>query len=267
MRPEEYERMYSLENTYWWFQGRKEIVLRILRKHTPLGRTPLRVLDVGCGTGLLLQAIRTWADPVGIDFSHLAMGYCTRRGIDHLTCGRVEALPFRGEAFDLLLALDLLEHVDDDAALMRELWRVCRPGGHLLITVPAYSFLWSEHDEALHHFRRYSRASLRRTIATTPFRIVRFTNAISLMLPPIAAFRLAQKTFKPDHDHRPKTHLIRLPRPLNRFLISLLRLEARLLERINFPYGVSLLALLHKPAGVEPDNGTVRQAAACKQNA
>jgi len=245
MRPEEYERMYALENTYWWFQGRKEIVLELLRRHTRLGDDRLSVLDVGCGTGLVLEALSACARPVGVDFSRLAMTYCAQRGIKRLVCARVEALPFGNDAFDLLLALDLFEHIDDDEALVREMWRLCRPGGHLLISVPAYPFLWSEHDEALHHRRRYRRHSLRRLIGLTPFEIVRFTSAITLMLPPIAAFRLAQRIIR--SKGAPKTHLIALPPSLNRLLIALLKIEARWLRRFNLPFGVSFIALLRKP--------------------
>ncbi|KPL11309.1 hypothetical protein AMJ85_03910 [candidate division BRC1 bacterium SM23_51] len=246
MRPEEYERMYSLENTYWWFQGRKEIVFELLRRHTPLVTDRLSVLDVGCGTGLVLEGLRPYARPVGIDFSRLAMGYCVKRGIERLVCGRVETLPFGDQTFDLLLALDLLEHIDDDAALLRELWRVCRPGGHVLISVPAYRFLWSDHDEALHHFRRYTRVSLKQLLRSTDFEVVRFTHAITLLLPPIAAFRLIQRAAKPKG--RPKTHLIHLPAAVNRLLIALLKGEARWLRSMDLPFGVSIIALARRPA-------------------
>ncbi len=246
MRAEEYERMYSLENTYWWFQGRKQIVLELLKHHTPLGLRPLAMLDVGCGTGLLLEALRPFGRPVGVDFSTRAMQFCTQRGLDRLVCARVETLPFRSAQFDLLLALDLFEHIDDDRALLAELARVCRPGGHLLITVPAYPFLWSEHDEALHHRRRYTRTSFWSLIQTSDFQVIRFTSAITLLLPPIAVFRLVQRALKPRG--KPKTHLIRLPQELNRLLIGLLNLEARWLRQMDFPFGVSLVALLRKPA-------------------
>jgi len=252
MRAEEYERMYHQENTYWWFQGRKEIVLELLGHHTPLSSERLSVLDVGCGTGLLLEALRPFAQPVGVDFSPLATNYCRQRGLQRLVCARVEALPFAHERFDLILALDLFEHIDDDAGLLRELWRVCRPGGNLMITVPAYRFLWSDHDEALHHRRRYTRDSLLRLIRATDFEIVRFSSAITMMFPPIAAFRLTQKLFKPRGA--PKTHLIPLPRLVNRFLIEMLKLEARWLRHFNLPFGVSLVALLRKPVGREAVN-------------
>lgn len=244
MRPEEYERMYTLENTYWWFQGRKDIVLALLLRHTPLGDGRPAVLDVGCGTGLMLETLRAYSQPVGVDFSRLAMDFCRRRGIERLACGRVEALPFDDNAFDLITALDLLEHIEDDEELIRELWRVCRPGGHLFVSVPAYPFLWSEHDEALHHYRRYTRRSLKRLIAQTDFEVLRFTSAISFTLLPVTAFRIVQKVIK--RKGRPKTHLIHLPGAVNRTLIGMLRLEARWLRRFNFPAGVSLLALLRK---------------------
>lgn len=246
MRSEEYEKMFNLENTYWWYQGRKEIVLQFLLRHTQLGRERLNVLDVGCGTGLLLEELLAHANPVGVDFSNLAMDYCRQRGIEQLTRARVEAMPFGEKTFDLMLALDLLEHVEDDGGLIRELWRICRPGGHLLITVPAYPFLWSEHDEALQHCRRYTRASLRKLIGATGFETVRFSSAITFMLPPIVAFRVVQRNVK--RKGAPKTHLIRLPRAFNQMLIGVLKLESRLLRHVNFPAGVSIVALLKKPA-------------------
>jgi SAM-dependent methyltransferase len=173
------------------------------------------------------------------------MAYCRERGLRRLVAGRVEALPFGAETFHLLVALDLLEHIDDDAGLMRELWRVCRPDGHLLLSVPAYRFLWSDHDEALHHRRRYTRRSLLGLIRGTEFRIIRFTHAITFLLPPIATFRLAQRMVR--RGGKPKTHLIPLPATVNRLLIGLLRLEARCLRGVNFPFGVSIVALLEKP--------------------
>ncbi|MBM3335854.1 class I SAM-dependent methyltransferase [Candidatus Sumerlaeota bacterium] len=173
------------------------------------------------------------------------MKCCRARGIERLVCARVESLPFSAEQFDLVVALDLFEHIPDDRGLARELWRVCRPGGWLLITVPAYPFLWSDHDEALGHCRRYTRRSLMELIEATDFEIVRFTSAIALTLPAIAGFRLAQRALKPRRA--PKTHLIALPPALNRLLIALLNIEARWLRRFNLPFGVSLIALLRKP--------------------
>ena len=246
MNPEEYEKMFTEENTYWWYQGRKEIVLALLGYHTALSSRRLSVLDMGCGTGLMLEALGPLAHPVGVDFSPLALKFCRQREIARLVCAPVESLPFRNEQFDLLLALDLLEHMDDDAALIREMWRLCRPDGHVLITVPAFPFLWSDHDEALHHRRRYTRQSLRRLIRTAEFEIVRFTSTITLMLPPIALFRFVQRFLAPKR--RPKSHHIHLPGPLNRLLITLLKCEARWLRRFDFPAGVSLIALLRKPA-------------------
>jgi SAM-dependent methyltransferase len=245
MMPDEYRRMFEQETTYWWFQGRKEIVMRLLLRHTQLGRRPMRALDVGCGTGLMLQEIGQYAPAYGLDVSPLATEFCSQRGIGGLTIGRVESMPYRGGRFDLILALDLLEHVSDDLALLRELWRVCKPGGHLLITVPAHQFLWSEHDEALHHKRRYSRRGLRRLISATGFETVRFSSAITFLLAPIAVFRLAQRLFK--RNRAPKTQLIQLPRPVNWFLVGLLRAEARILEYADLPSGVSIVALLRKP--------------------
>jgi len=140
--------------------------------------------------------------------------------------------------------------VDDDQRLIREFHRVLRPGGCLMATVPAHPYLWSDHDIALHHFRRYTAKSLRRLLATGKLRPLRFSYCITIVHPPIVIFRLVQKTFqrlvyKPG-QHRHRTHLIRLPQWANKLLIKVLRLEASLLRRIDLPVGTSLITLAQK---------------------
>lgn len=249
MNIEEYEKMYALEDTYWWFQGRKHIIFSLLERagvfHPDTeGRPPL-ALDVGCGTGLVLEHLRACSRPLGLDFSTLALSYCRRRGIADLVRSEADCLPVADATADVALALDLLEHIEDDAAVIAEMARVLKPGGHAVVAVPAHRFLWSEHDEALHHCRRYGRPDLRRLIAETPFETVRLTYAISFTFVPIVLYRLATRPFK--RGDKPKTHVILLPRAANSLLIRFLRLEARLMRWIDLPFGVSLLALLRKP--------------------
>jgi ubiquinone/menaquinone biosynthesis C-methylase UbiE len=245
MEQTEYEKMYDLEDTYWWFQGRKSIIFSILRKFKLLGNKKRRsVIDLGCGTGLILAELNEHATTLGVDFSTLALQFCRQRGIDNMVCADVTRLPFDDASFDLLFALDLIEHISDDTALMKEMHRICRPRGMVMLTVPAYKFLWSEHDEALHHHRRYSADEFRKLIAEAGFEPLKFSYCISFMYLPIVVFRVLQKLIKPKGS--PQTHLIVLPKWINSLLIRILKIEARLIRHVNFPFGISLICLAQK---------------------
>ena len=249
MNAEEYEKMYALEDTYWWFQGRKNLILSILERggafDSPSGAPVPVAIDVGCGTGLLLDSLRCRSFPVGLDFSKLALSYCRQRRIRDLVRSEAGALPLRDAAADMALALDLIEHIEDDAKVYAEIARILRPGGRAVIAVPAHPFLWSEHDEALHHYRRYTRRSLRALLQTQPLRIERLTYAIAFAFVPIVVFRLLTRPFRRGKE--PKSHVIILPRWMNQCLIGLLRIESVLLRWFDLPFGVSLLALVSKP--------------------
>jgi SAM-dependent methyltransferase len=160
----------------------------------------------------------------------------------------LEDLPWEDATFDLITCLDVIEHVPDDVVALRELLRVCRPGGFLLVTVPAYQSLWSLHDEANHHYRRYSRPSLRGAANAAGWRTQRMTAFNSVLLAPAAAVRVAQRRFG---THNGYTNDLDLgPAWLNDALERPLALEAEWLSRGHtLPMGLSLLAILRRPAG------------------
>ncbi len=249
MNVEEYEKMYHLEDTYWWFQGRRAIIQDVLKTFMTSPPRPGRVLDVGCGTGLMLGSIASWK-PVGMDFSPLALEFCRSRGIDKVVQADVVRLPFADGSMDLILALDLMEHVERDDLLIREFNRVLRPGGYLMATVPAHPSLWSDHDVALHHFRRYTQRSFRTLLKEGRFKPVKDSYGIFFMHPVIVVFRTLQKlwqrSMEVDPTRRPKTHLIPLPKPLNQLLVGVLKAEAALLRWIDLPQGTSLVVLARK---------------------
>jgi SAM-dependent methyltransferase len=249
----EYEKMYHLEKTYWWFQGRKHIVLTLLEPLFENGAGQ-QLIDLGCGTGLLLDELHTRGRPVGVDFSPRALEFCRQRDLDRLIRAEVTHLPLRSASADIVTALDLTEHVEDDEGLIAEVARTLRPGGHLLLTVPAHRFLWSEHDEALWHKRRYSRRTLLALFEGKPLRVKRCTYAITFTFVPIVAYRLFQRLWPVKHE--PRTHLIVLPSWLNTVLTGVLRVEAWLLRRVNLPFGVSLIAIAERaPHGGSPAEG------------
>jgi SAM-dependent methyltransferase len=153
-------------------------------------------------------------------------------------------LPFANESFDLVTALDVLEHIDDDLSALKELRRTMKTDGTLFVTVPAYGFLWSEHDEALHHRRRYAASELRNKLTRCGFRVQRISYYISTLFFPILVARFLQSIFKKSVE--PSTSHILLPNWLNSLLIWILDVERGILNWMNFPFGVSLLCIARK---------------------
>ncbi len=240
MYEQEYEAIYRLENSYWWYIARRTLTAELLANELK-GRSGMRILDVGCGIGANLQAFARYGTTVGVDTSMDALEFCRRRGLNTVTLSAAEQLPFEDNEFDVVTAMDILEHTDDDLTALRELQRVCRKDGLLIVTVPAYGFLWSEHDEALKHRRRYAAHELRNKLAVTGFETVKTSYFITTLFFPVLAMRVWQGIFK--QSTHPKTSLYLPPKWVNAGLIKLLALEQRMFHRINLPFGVSLVAL------------------------
>ncbi len=234
----------AVDEHHWWYRGRRRVI------RAELDRLPLpanaRVLDAGCGSGRTLQELVDYGQVSGIELDTQAAEMARSRALGEVQVGRLEQLPWDDGTFDLITCLDVVEHVPDDVAALAELLRVSRPGGWLLVTVPAYQALWSLHDEANHHFRRYSRAALRRATAAAGWQLHRLSSFNSLLLAPAAAVRVAQRRFG---THNGYTNDLALgPAWLNDVLERPLALEASWLARgRTLPMGLSLLAVLRRP--------------------
>jgi SAM-dependent methyltransferase len=236
--------MLELDEHHWWYRGRREIV------RTELDRLELPgeagILDAGCGSGRELQDLAAYGSVHGVELDPDAAAYAEARGLGEVKVGTVEELPWDDGAFDLITCLDVLEHVPDDQRALIELRRVCKSGGWLLVTVPAYPSLWSLHDRANHHFRRYSRGSVREAALGAGWELRRLTAFNSILLAPAALLRLAQRGRVPDSDYSPELELV--PPWLNGLLERPLQAEARWLARgRTLPAGLSLMALLKNP--------------------
>jgi SAM-dependent methyltransferase len=240
MYEHEYEAMFRLEDVYWWFIARRQLAVDVVARELA-GRHDAKLLDVGCGTGSNLAAFADLASVTGVDMSVDALGFCRRRGLESVALSEIERLPFPDGHFDVISAMDVLEHVDDDLAALAEIRRVLKPGGLLLATVPAYGFLWSEHDEALKHRRRYTAHELRNKLTIRDLRVERTSCFITTLFFPILAMRVHQGLFK--KSTYPQTSVRLLPSWLNRSLIGLLAAERRLFRHLNLPFGVSIVAL------------------------
>ena len=240
MYEHEYEAMYGLEDFYWWFVARRALIEELIANEVA-SRRALRILDIGCGTGANMKTFARHGMTVGIDSSIDARHFCQKRGVQTVALSEVEKMPFDDGTFDVITALDILEHTDDDLEALREIRRVARPAGMLLIAVPAYGFLWSEHDEALKHRRRYTAYELRNKLTITGYEVVRTSYFITSLFFPILALRIWQGLFK--KSTHPKTSLKILPAWLNESLIALLSFERKVLKWMNLPFGVSVIAL------------------------
>jgi SAM-dependent methyltransferase len=234
----------AVDEHHWWYRGRRRVI------RAELDRLPLpanaRVLDAGCGSGRTLKELVDYGEVSGIELDADAAELARNRGLGEVQVGRLEQLPWDDGTFDLITCLDVVEHVPDDVAALSELYRVSRPGAWLLVTVPAYQGLWSLHDEANHHFRRYSRSALRGATTAAGWQLYRLSSFNSLLLAPAAAVRVAQRRFGTPNGYT--NDLALGPAWLNTVLEQPLALEASWLARgRTLPLGMSLLAVLRRP--------------------
>jgi SAM-dependent methyltransferase len=247
MEERELRALLEADEYHWWYRGRRRIIRAELDR-LPL-RAGARVLDAGCGSGRTLQDLRAYGEVAGIELSELAAGHARERKLGEVQVGRVESLPWEDDAFDLVTCLDVLEHTEDDRLALRELRRVTKRGGWLVLTVPAYPSLWSTHDVVNHHYRRYTRRTLRRAATDAAWRVDRLTSFNSLLLPAAAAVRVSQRyRLRDDNEHVSELRVG--PHWLNGVLERPLRLEAAMLRRgYTLHAGLSLLAVLENVAG------------------
>ncbi|MES2461423.1 MAG: class I SAM-dependent methyltransferase [Armatimonadota bacterium] len=250
MNIDEYEQMYRLEDRHWWFLARRDLLDQALQAYPirrEAGRAP-RVLDVGCGTGGTMERLRgLGGEPVGLDVEPLALAFCRARGHSRLLLGSATALPFTTGAFDAVVALDVLEHIPDDGAAAREIGRVLAPGGALYLSVPAYQSLWSGHDIALMHQRRYVAGQIEKILRDAGgLQIERLTYVTSVILPAAWLVRTLQKLLRPHAAPRADVALPQFAL-LNRLLRGLLAAEGKLALRVGLPFGLAVFAVARKP--------------------
>jgi SAM-dependent methyltransferase len=240
-----YAIMYEVEGTHWWFAGRRRIlesfVREIIAKLNVEGRAP-RILDVGCGTGANLEMLAQFGEAEGVDVSEDALAFCRARGLTRVSHGAAERLPYADASFDLVTALDVVEHLDDDAGGLREMRRVLRPGGRALLFVPAFMWLWGVQDDVSHHRRRYTLPQLTERVREAGFEVERATYANLTFFAPILAGRLLMRAtgVRPASENN-----FNVP-ALNGVLGQLFGAERFWLRRLNFPFGVSAVCVARR---------------------
>jgi SAM-dependent methyltransferase len=246
MQQHTYAIMRGVEDSHWWFAGRRRILESFVRQiaeelRLPAGRRP-RFLDVGCGTGANLEMLAQFGEAEGVDVSEDALDFCRARGLSKVRRGAAESLPCGDAEFDLVTALDVVEHLDDDLAGLREMRRVLKPSGRALLFVPAFMWLWGVQDDVSHHRRRYTLSQLRARVEAAGLAVERATYANVTFFAPILAGRLLMRalSLRPASENNVNVSA------LNGVFGRVFGAERHWLRRFNLPFGVSAIIVARR---------------------
>jgi len=242
------------EDNHWWFASRTRAILALLDKYAGPGKNSRRVLDVGAGAGNMMHNLAQYGDEiVGLEYNPKPIPVAKERGWD-VRQGDATAMPFEDASFDIVALLDTVEHIENERAVLAETFRVTRAGGTMLVTVPAFMWLWSYNDEINDHERRYTAPELRQKLELTGFRVKRISYNNFFLFPAIAGIRLL-RPYNPDLE---SPHLTQdeevyqvemepIPEPVNSILHFVGWLEAEMVQRFSLPFGTSVLCIAEKP--------------------
>ncbi len=250
MQQHTYAIMDRVEDNHWWFVGRRAIlesflggIVANIRAEPAEAGTPneLRILDVGCGTGANLEMLSQFGSAEGVDVSDDALEFCRGKGLN-VQKGLAETLPFADETFNITTALDVVEHLDDDIAGLKEMHRVTKSGGYSLIFVPAFMWLWGVQDDISHHRIRYTKSQIVERLETAGFAVERATYANFTFFAPVLGGRTIMKLtgIKPASENNINISA------LNGIFGKIFSAEKYWLRNMNFPFGVSIVVVARK---------------------
>lgn len=237
-----YQKIMAHEEKDWWYRGLRNILLSYLKKFSTDEKG--KVLDVGCGTGFLMKMLSEKLEVYGIDPSSEAIKLAQSKGLKSAIQASIEKIPFPDNYFGVVFCVDVLEHVKNDVKALKEMYRVLKPGGIAILNTPAYEFLWSQHDNSANHYRRYSCESLENKIKATHFKVLKLTYINSLLFPIALIHRLSLKYF---FNSSVATDIDSVPGPIQPLFYKIFSFESYLLGKLNFPFGLSVSAVIQKP--------------------
>tara|TARA_B100000315_G_C14550309_1_gene575426 strand:+ start:631 stop:1374 length:744 start_codon:yes stop_codon:yes gene_type:complete len=239
----EYESKYhKIENDYWWFIARRDIIYKLLQNLNISKNS--EILEIGCSGGVLLEFLRQngFQNLSGLDISKKAIDLCKRRNLKNTFV--MDALkPNLNKTYDVIIASDVLEHLEDDSQALSEWNKLLKVNGKLLVFVPAFNFLWSSHDVVNKHYRRYSKKQLTTLLSESNFKIIRASYWNLTLFYPISIYRIFSRIF---NSKQKKDQMFDVSYLTNKILLILVRFENKILEKINFPVGVSFFVIVEK---------------------
>lgn len=243
MEPEEYKKMYQLEESHWWFVSKRRLVRSFFKRAVSPNST--KILDLGCGTGANLKSFSSYGKGFGVDISPLAIKFSSMRGCRYLVRASINALPFKDNIFDVVTLLDVLYHkmVEEDKKALSEVYKLTKQGGKIIITDSALKGLRSSHDIVTQGRRRYNKRDLRQLVRDAGFKIERLTYTNFFLFPFICTIRLWKRFFVRgivSSDLKPVDPI------LNYILLIVQIFERFLLKVINLPIGSSILCVARK---------------------
>lgn len=250
VRPDLITDLFEKEATYWWNVSKRELVFSLLEGIGFWAKTNRGfAVDIGCGGGYMVKVLEPHCPTIGVDVSRDALLLCRSRNLSRLCQVDMTnlSLPFKNNSFDLVLALDVIEHIDDDVHALTECRRILRPGGLIIVTVPAFMWLWSPWDEALGHRRRYTAASLADSINRAGLAVKKLSYSFFFIFPIAVLVRGVKRLMRRDALHY-SSDFIPIPSVLNSGLIQAGRLEQWIVTKLNFnlPIGLSVISVATK---------------------
>ena len=242
MEKEELENMFYFEDTYWWFVGRNYTISNLFKTYK-FSPEKNKILNVGCGTGGLYKFLSHYPGSYyGMDISDDALFFSKKRNINLLCKGNILNIPFKNESFTAIFALDIIEHLDNDIIALHELRRVLKKNGFCFFSVPAFSFLWSEHDVILGHKRRYRLQELEKKIKNSNYFILKKGYFVSFVFPIAFIYRLLTKK---KHTKKKKINY-KIPKSVNQILFLIMKVESILVKKLRLPFGLSIFCITKK---------------------
>ncbi len=246
MQAHHYPILYEVEETHWWYVGRRQIISALLERiSTSLNNPNPKILDVGCGTGGNLRMLAKHGRVEGVDISQDAVDFCHERGLDTVRLGAAEQLPYEDNSFDIITSLDVIEHLDDDVEGLREIKRVLRPDGRVLLFVPAFMFLWGVQDDVSNHRRRYTLPSLIKAVKDAGFSVEWASYANFSFFMPVLIVRTVMRWLGLRADTEYGINIS----PLNGLFAQLFAAERFLLNNGKIPFGVSAVCIARPIVG------------------
>ncbi len=236
--------MYDMEGNYWWHRGKRANVLSQIKKFAK-GKD-LKILDVGCGTGYLLKELQNNREAYGIDISKQSLSFCKKRGLKNLKHWDIEEKPYPQITFNVVSALDVIEHIKNDTQAMKNIAKSLKKDGIIIFATPAFPFLWSYWDELAGHYRRYDKKTLMKLFEDSGFKVefINYTNVLIFL--PVVAIRIIKQKLGIKELNDNTSDFIKVPKLINEILYLVLRFEAFISSFLSLPFGLSFIVVGRK---------------------